>query len=230
MTDTLIVIAVIALLCLIAMPIYRGRADEAKLAQARREAIALGQAELAAAQRLGYFVPLHLLDDLPAGRRLRTDRTDDIANKPAETLRVIDPARPCEEQVGKQKTLAEAGLVDLWPGPFYEPKRVWMGSTARNVDPASLPAEVIQRDWPLDPWGTPYRFYSPIGLIGTAAGSTETSALAGDAFGDGVLTLDEDRFDSFSIVSFGPDRQSDVVSGNDDDVIYLMPPAGAEVD
>ncbi|MCX7048850.1 MAG: prepilin-type N-terminal cleavage/methylation domain-containing protein [Candidatus Sumerlaeota bacterium] len=68
------------------------------------------------------------------------------------------------------------------------------------------------RDWPLDPWGNPYRFYSPIGLIGSMAyidkriPASYATVLEDYRFGDGALTTaGYYRFSAFAIVSYGPD-------------------------
>ena len=67
----------------------------------------------------------------------------------------------------------------------------------------------------LDPWGTPYMFYSPLGVIGGGD-------LDSDAFGGGAVTAQDDRFETFAIVSYGPDGQSDSASGGDDDLLLLF--------
>jgi hypothetical protein len=85
-----------------------------------------------------------------------------------------------------------------WNGPYltYQAGRTQVGTTP--YDQGS----------PLDPWGNPYYFFSPVGL------------LRGDT---GTVTLDlyADVFDRYTLVSLGPDG---VKSG--DDILY---PFGADV-
>jgi hypothetical protein len=79
-----------------------------------------------------------------------------------------------------------------WDGPYltYQPSRIQTGTTP--YDQGS----------PLDPWGNPYYFFSPLGL------------LRGDS---GIVTLElyGDYFDRYTLVSLGPDG---VKSG--DDIFY----------
>lgn len=76
-----------------------------------------------------------------------------------------------------------------WNGPY-------MTYQAGRTQTASTPYDV---GCPLDPWGGPYYFFSPLGL------------LHGD---NGTVTLDiyGDQFDQYTLVSLGPDG---VKSGDD---------------
>ena len=80
----------------------------------------------------------------------------------------------------------------------------------------------VMNDHPLDPWGQPYRFYSPIGLIGSNASTSTPSSWNTNSFSDGRLTSSDDRFDRYAIVSFGPDGEADSSSNADDDIIYYF--------
>lgn len=232
--DTLVVLGCTALLTVIAVPVYYQGAGKAKLRLAGAEIRQLAAAEEAVADQFGFYVPLQLLDDVARSADYRTPRTDDIANEPG-TIRLIGANADIEGQAGKQPTLGSENersqaLSEQWSGPYAQAKRVHLGGSAgRDLDPATLTAAQIRRDYPLDPWGNPYRFYSPLGLIGSGATGVEASALDTDEFSDGVLTRDDDRFDSFAIVSWGPDGQSDSISkGNDDVHIFLGQEVGSE--
>lgn len=79
-----------------------------------------------------------------------------------------------------------------WNGPYltYQPA---------NIQTATTPYD---QGSPLDPWGNPYYFFSPFGLL---RGDTGTVTL--DLYGD--------YFDRYTLVSLGPDG---IKSG--DDVLY----------
>lgn len=287
--ETLIVLAVIALLILIAIPVYLDRAEDAKMAQAQAEVLALAEAEQTVARVHGFYVPLQMLDDLDGTASARTATTDDLANEP-DTIYLIHAGRPAADQIGAQPSLASGGrdvakLKAGWQGPFYESKRISSAGLlgleiasleldrvegiiagSRSADEAAaalesqfeltaaqshaiagdpfgelageaeglsdarreelsaliarLRSQMIRRDYPLDPWGAPYRFYSPAGIIGSSA--ADPDRIESDEFSDGVLTESDTRFDTYAIVSYGPDGLSDKVSGNNDDVIQFL--------
>lgn len=235
LVETLGALAVIGLLAAVSATVFSGGADRAKSEQAERELLRLAEAELTLAREFGHFVPLQLLDDLPVREGRRTALTDDIGNEPADAVHLIDPRRPIDEQVGRQATLGSSEArrtIDNWPGPLFEPKRIFYGGYDPVWSPTQIAergveigAAVVRRDYPLDPWGRPYRFYSPIGLIGSTASQSDPGALFSDAFSDGKLTNVDDRFDAFAIVSFGPDGVSDATQGVEiptDDVIFFL--------
>ena len=61
-------------------------------------------------------------------------------------------------------------MVTKWAGPFLNPQRVAFGDELQlNIFSDSEEDDAIIQDFPLDPWGNPYRFYSPVGIIGTDA-------------------------------------------------------------
>ena len=79
-----------------------------------------------------------------------------------------------------------------------------------------------RRDFPLDPWGRPYRMYSSIGIVGTGALGDNYNS---DTFSNGHLTENDDRFDRYAIVSFGPNGKSDTYIGATelkDDIVYYF--------
>ena len=157
-------------------------------------------AERTVAYEYGFYVPLQMLDDLAPRPRTRTGRTDDLGNEP-QTLRLIDRSAPVAEQLGSQPGLRSADprierLIANWNGPYAQTKRIYFSSAEGSDNPADFEAESIPRDYPIDPWGNPYRFYSPAGIIGTAALDSTPRALATDTFSDGVLTDQDDRVES----------------------------------
>lgn len=79
-----------------------------------------------------------------------------------------------------------------WRGPYltFQPGRTQLGT------------EPYDQGTPLDPWGTPYYFFSPLGLLRGDSGSV-------------TLELYGDHFDRYAIVSLGPDRMKSA-----DDLVY----------
>lgn len=224
--DTLIVVVAIALLTAIAVPVYKNQDQKAKLEQAQHEIAQLADAQMAVARRYGFYVPLQMLDDLPVIEASRSERTDDIGNEPG-SIRLIDAIT----SGGEQPTLQSENdrvreLREKWSGPFFQAKRVHMPTSDESAHASKLETAAIARDYPLDPWGNPYRFYSPFGIVGTQAASDDPAALNSETFSDGVINPDEDRFDSYAIVSFGPDGKSATAVSDpaveNDDIIFMF--------
>jgi prepilin-type N-terminal cleavage/methylation domain-containing protein len=229
LTELLVVLAIIGLLSTIAIPVYVNRVEQAKYRVAQQEVAEIAQAQEICGASHGFYVPLQMLDDLPDDVNVSsTARDDDLQQE--NDLYIIDLAVPIDEQLTAQKRLSDrttdpkvANLYDYWLGPFLNPQRVYIGDAVTN-DPQQIQTTIIHLDYPLDPWGTPYRFYSSLGIIGTNA-SADTNVTPGSlgnlSFGDGALTTSDDRFDRFAIVSYGPDRVSDsTTTTSPDDLIY----------
>jgi hypothetical protein len=170
------------------------------------------------------------LDNLPPDNTSSTAQDDDMQQE--NNIYLIDLARPARDQLSDQAQLNDrttdakvAAMYNYWIGPFLNPQRVYIGDAATN-DPNFITNTVIHLDYPLDPWGTPYRFYSSEGIIGsnaTADTQTNPSSLDNFSFSDGRITTSDDRFDRYTIVSYGPDRESDQTSSTfPDDIIYYF--------
>src|SRR5690606_37579813 len=108
--------------------------------------------------------------------------------------------------------------IQNWSGPFITWQRFWYD--ASNSAPYEGPSDPdyrdsndLFRDFPLDPWGHPYRFYSPIGVIGNGddhLGAQFNFVNPHTEFSNGRLTrFDEERFQRYAVVSFGRDGISD---------------------
>ena len=218
--ETLGIMTVITLLVAVAVPSYWNQSSTAQIAQAKADIQELAQAQLNAAEQYGYYLPLQLLDN---ASETRSERTDSIANE-SETIALVDPSGDLETQAESPQLLAGGAAHPLaaWSGPLAQVKRVYLAGQGDSFDVASLDPSALRRDYPVDPWGNPYRFYSPMGLIGTRAGESTIEARDSDGFSDGRLTSTDDRFDTFAIVSFGPDGQSDAATDTDDDLIFLL--------
>lgn len=158
-------------------------AQDARTVQALADMRSLAQALELCAADTGFFVSLETLND----------STFRLPERPYDYLHegggvwVIRPAVGRFEP--QRRELPTTGLFNAWRGPYinFQEGRVQTGPEPYDVGS------------PLDPWGMPYLFYTPLGLV------------RGDS---GTITLEwhGDRFDRYMLVSLGPDG---VVSGDD---------------
>lgn len=225
LTEMLAVVAIMMILSVMAVGGFLQRVHLARVKRANAEARQIAEAEIQCAAIHGYFVPIQVLDDVMDVPGDTLSRDDTINNEPISQIYLIDPHVPSYLQQGRQLRLFDIyntrirRMRDNWQGPFLRVKDVYIGDASTD-DPEDLAAAGIPSYWdfPLDPWGQPYRMYSPLGIVGTNAQDANNF---GSNFSDGLLRSFEDRFDRFAIVSFGPDQRSDYgrTEGNDD-IIY----------
>lgn len=158
------------------------RSPDPWTAAALAEMSTLADAEEICAAETGYYVALEALNDQSTQNPYRPwDYINDGGG-----CYVIRPA---------EGRFRAGGRIDYlfgplaWSGPYvtYQDGKFQTGTTP--YDQGS----------PLDPWGNPYYFFTPLGLV------------LGD---DGTVDLElyGDRFDRYTIVSLGPDG---VMSGDD---------------
>ncbi len=228
LTELLVVLAIIGLLATIAVPVYINRSEQAKVRIARQECQEIAKAEDICAMTHGFYVPIQMLDDVPISNEADADSID----KEPDSIYLIDSGIPATTQVNQQPQLGDRGtntkvanLYYYWQGPFLNPTRVWYDPTRFDSawDP-DMSTTDRRQDYPIDPWGQPYRLYSDIGIIGTGATG---SNYASTSFSDGRLTTVDDRFDRFAVVSFGPDGLRDTDPGRNvaapsDDIVYYF--------
>jgi prepilin-type N-terminal cleavage/methylation domain-containing protein len=236
LTELLVVLAIIGLLATIAIPVYVQRTEEAKVRTAQQEVREIAKAEAMVATIHSFYVPIQVLDDIAVDLTNRTTRTDDLQNE-TDTLYLIDPFINVIDQIAgnpPQPTLQDRDtntrvhrLYYFWQGPFLNPVRVWIDDET-SAEPEQLSEDVIRHDHPLDPWGQPYRMYSPAGIVGDSASATNRSSFNTSSFSNGRLTTTDDRFDRFAIVSFGRDNLSDGQAYTGDDVFYYFGIAATE--
>jgi prepilin-type N-terminal cleavage/methylation domain-containing protein len=231
LTELLVVLAIISLLATIAVPVFVQKTEQARRATARMEVREIANAQEIVALTHGFYVPLHFLDnqaDLPSGVG-DSDPRDDFDNYPnLNNINVINPLISIRDQDGNQDSLNSnddrvEDMISYWSGPFLNPTRVYTGDRGLN-DPADLTQTELSYDLILDPWGRPYRFYSPLGVIATSTTTDMRSqpSSAGSAYqlDDGTLSVADDRFDTYAIVSYGANGQSDSATTLDDDILY----------
>jgi len=229
--ELLVVVLILTLLATAATPVFVGQIQQARLATARFEVDEIAKAQQLCALAHSVYVPLQVLDDLPpkVGGPAPPAGTDDLENSIAGgQILLVEVARnSLDMQANGQKNLANwatlGGLTEQvyrgWRGPFLQPQRVWAGTDGIN----DRDDDTDQRfDHPLDPWGNPYRFFSPEGVLGTSASSVTTTSYSTNSFSDGAFTTTLDRFDRYAIVSLGPDGIFDTGTTADDDIIFLF--------
>lgn len=228
--ELLVVLAIIAVITAIAVPTVTNHTERARIAGAQADCRAMAQAEDACAALHGFYVPLQLLDDLP-GDTVSNSDADRIGLEGASGIVAIDPLIPPLDQQGNQQTITQANggrireMIVSWQGPFIDFRR------ATNTP--NPPNQSDQRnDFPLDPYGQPYRFFSPIGEIGSIGANPidDPENLTGTNDGDGVLTSNNDEFDRYAVVSFGRDATLDtaLTLQEGDDIVHLFGIVGYE--
>src|SRR5690606_7271339 len=115
----------------------------------------------------------------------RIDQHANIGGPGADTnIFLIIPTIRAEDQDGADQLSLDQGrvgsgnsnplvrkLIENWSGPFITWHRFWFDPDNAAYDSPSDPdyrqdEDSLFRDFPLDPWGNPYRFWSPIRVVG----------------------------------------------------------------
>lgn len=239
LTELLVVMLIIGLLSTIAVPVYINRMEGARVQLALAEMREIANAQEQVAIIHGFYVPFQVLDNTPEGPN-NPATGDTIRDDFRPNLFVINPLVRPQDQIGNQLSLSSSNarvlnLVDRWEGPFLNPQRVYIddGAQGRPGDPNYVNAPYFRLDFPLDPWGSPYRFYSPLGIIGSSSYTLNYNNL-GVNFSDGILTNQDNRnFDRYAVVSWGRDGFPDFGglspgNNNRDDLVYLFGSPGVE--
>ena len=241
LTELLVVLAIISLLATIAVPVFVQKTHQARIATARMEVREIAMAEDMVAMTHGYYVPIHILDNIANVTVGGSGNGhDNFSDYPAlASVFVVDPFIDLTLQNSSGQNDLNVGtadpndrvaqMINFWQGPFLNAKRVYTGNSLVN-DPGDLTQQEVSYDFVLDPWGLPYRFYSPIGIISTASHITVNPPSSGNNIDDGNLTTDDDRFDRFVIVSYGANGESDIetIQEFDDDIFYEFGPVPNE--
>lgn len=214
LTELLVVLLIIGLMTSIAVPGAMSRVRQGRIAKARGDAAALAQAEEDVAAQHGFYVPLQVLDDLPDDPGNTRVNVDMITREPSQ-VRLTDVNIPLDAvtpllQVDSSDIGRDPRANDVfrdWMGPFINFQDFF------DQDPASQDQSSTLRDYPLDPWGTPYFLYSQRGIVGSGARAFQRSTnrvrrsdMANPNFSNGDISPGTSRFDRWAVVSFGPDR------------------------
>lgn len=238
LVELLVVLLIISLLATAAVPVLLNRIEDARVATARQDVEEIAKAQTMCALYHSVYVPLQVLDDLPYDAGAPTIEADDVNNSSdAVTYFLINLTQKAEDQETTQldfddddQTNNPLGfrVIRNWQGPFINYQRVWTNNKERTVD--VMDQGELRRGYPLDPWGTPYRFYSPIGIIGAGANSTSQASYNQDSFMNGRIQRDAVRlYDRYAIVSYGPDGLApNAAADSNDNISYLFGTDGIE--
>jgi len=242
LTELLVVVAIISLLATIAVPVYLNQIQRARVSTARAEVREIANAMQNVAVTHGFMVPIHVLDNIPnrgQGNNLggsSSDRDDfeqlDAQSSFSQTF-LIDVSRPLDLQDGgeqlnlndRDQDFRVDALIEGWAGPFLNPSRVrFVGE-----DPTVPGTGNITEDLVIDPWGNPYRVYSDFGLMGASplpSSTNEDVFLEMDTLELNSGSPEQDRFDRFAILSYGPDGITGFDGSNPldqgDDIFYTF--------
>jgi len=228
LTELLVVVAIIGIISLALIPAITQRTENARVATARQEVKELAMAEDSCAITTGYYVPLQLLDNI----KLSNEARDDSLNYETEVRYLIDPFyvyikasgynQPGTNQEIFNRSNYNHKIFTQWYGPYTS----FVKTILKFVDVDPRPFS--RRDYPLDPWDIPYRFFSPIGIIGNNANTTEknlTNIFNNSGFSDGYVTLNlNDRYSGrWMIVSFGRNQEINYPTDvNNDDIVHAF--------
>lgn len=227
LTELMAVAAVLSVLAVLATPVVINRVEQAKISAAQDEAKALAEAMEMCGATHGYYVPLQVLDDPPASIDL--DSNADAIDQEV-SIYFIDPSRSVDSQISDQASINDkntnmrvANLINKWQGPFVTFHRYYIPAGSSTA-PDQLNKTQRLQDFPLDPWGNPYYFYSPQGIIGSGASGGQPSN--GITFSDGQLNRAGvgHQYGRYAIVSYGPDGVSQTIDDEADDIIYMFGP------
>lgn len=239
LTELLVVLLIIAILGTIAVPVYLNRLETARVRTAQAEVRELAQAEDMVAATHGFYVPLQMLDDVVEADPATTDAfADTVDNEPLNIALYKVNLPPLDQTVGNQRELGDVdfdndvqSLVDNWQGPFINFNRFFKGLDGNRLKTNAMDSDTneVSRDFPLDPWGQPYRFFGPLGILGSDAFDPRPFTQWNV---DNMFDLvqiersgDQDPFDRFAIVSYGADQEPNRFSDNTnegDDIIYMF--------
>ena len=232
LTELLVVLAIIGLLATIVIPVYLTRMEQARIRTAQLECKEIALAEEQCAIIHGFFVPIQLLNDLIHDDRglgfTATPPADSLDNELLSNIHLIDPFVPAIVQAGGNQfnmgQMNVARVFDMvmhWQGPFLNVHRKYINPAHAQV----ISRDDVRFDFPIDPWGQPYRFFSPIGPIGDLALVVDINQMFNDSFSNGRIqtagSTTHDPFDRYTIVSYGPNQILDLRSEpTNDDIFY----------
>lgn len=235
LTELLVVLAIISLLATIAVPVYIQQLQRAKVAVAQVEVREIAEAMQHVAATHGFLVPIHVLNNIPTPRGNTAGligtpaaNRDDMQNLNRSALGIIDVNIPLSRQTGANQLRLDSSndrvvrMVENWQGPFLNPTRIrYVGETAGNPGTGTLWEDIV-----VDPWGNPYRVYSPFGMLGSDSRTpAQSNFQVTRGMDDMIFTnFETSRFDRFAIVSYGPDGDSSYENNNPmfqgDDIYY----------
>lgn len=202
--ELVVAFIIITILASVLVPTLISRSEQAKIAAARQDLVHLGDAQERVAIDTGFLVRINVLDDVgrPGDGIVATDPLDTVEsildNDITGDNPYINPTRifisPASENYSGNNTnlfnriVAESGYS--WNGPYLQ----W-------------PRDVNGNDWPDDPWGNDYLFFTRAGVIYPAltVDSTGTDGDGSFAFQTTFRGFSAMVFDRPTFLSLGPD-------------------------
>ncbi|MCE5229131.1 prepilin-type N-terminal cleavage/methylation domain-containing protein [bacterium] len=166
MTELLVVVVVVSLLATIAVPVYTNQAAKARVATTTMEMKEIAEAEQRCAMEFGYYIRFYALNDGFTGDTIpncsidsklggvadnayyHSDRPEQIYHRPPEIFLTTDHGLPPSDGKALFARLIQNETAFGWDGPYINWHR-----------------DVNQNDWPDDPWGNDYMFFSFDGAI-----------------------------------------------------------------
>lgn len=167
MTELLVVVTIVTLLATIAVPVYTSQAAKARLSTTQLEEKEIAEALERTAMDVGYYVRLYALNDGYSGDRvpncdvednrlggvsdngvLYADDPDQIYHRANEIFLTTDQGLPPSNGIALFTQMIKNETAFGWDGPYLNWHR-----------------DVNLNDWPDDPWGNDYMFFSYWGAI-----------------------------------------------------------------
>jgi len=233
LTELLVVVAIIGLLATLAVPVFLRQMELARVRTAQLDVRELALAEQQCAILHSWYVPLQVLDDIKIGEGTDIPPADSLVNEARSNIFLIDPMIPAVVQASTGQFTMDSLVprvfnvfdtrVGTWQGPFINFHRVFNPAEVAGFSRTPTITDV-RRDFPLDPWGQPYRFFSPVGVIGTLATGTNLFNMDNDSFSDGRIMVRSgifDPVDRYAIGSLGPNQAFDLPGDLfNDDILY----------
>lgn len=205
--ELLIAVIIIGILVAIIVPIYVSRADDARLTAAKADLDALATAQQHAAIDTGYYYRLFMLDDVQGGDNIApSNLTNDVVDGVRDEILRTDannlPQFFIDTKFGNLITPGAAIYNRMvqnetefnWNGPYVTVARK---AGAKFGTPGNVPATT-----PLDPWGSPYLFFTRLGVVQEPDGLVSSSFV--DVINGG--SYDAQVFDRPTMLSLGPNR------------------------
>lgn len=166
LTELLVVVVIVSLLATIAVPVYTNQAAKARLALTLTEEKEIADAEQHVAIDIGYYVRFYALNDGFSGDTVPNCSTDSklggvydngflhsmdnrqIYHRSNEIFLTTDTGQPPTNGVALFAQLIKNETNFGWDGPYLNWHR-----------------DVNFNDWPDDPWGNDYMFFTVSGAV-----------------------------------------------------------------
>lgn len=204
--EIMVAVIIISILTLILTPTLSNRAKEARIAAADFDLKELAQAQERVAIDTGYFLRPYVLNDVPGGDGIANAAANDQINGLSDNAVVTnnpytDPSKifispSTQDFVTNQTVIFQRMLRDETDFNIKAPYVNWRRDSNEN-------------DWPDDPWGNDYWFFTRNGYLAPVDNLTGLPDRSNEFQA-------ESTFDRPAFVSLGPDG----LFGTTDDLVY----------